>query len=201
MIEKIYEECNEHLRETDRKRDQLLVFYTIVLGAYFSSLDKIDPELKPPFAIAVAVFGIAVSITAVLLRSWHLKYGNTAKLLSSGLYKNGSPSFMEEQTKKELENLGMAERQPIWKWIKRYSSGVEFYTMNSFLVITFLPIYAIILEMNPGSLFALNPYLTFLADLLIYLLLANFLSALYLFRALRKSPWADWLLPKTEEAG
>ena len=182
MIDKTYEECHEHLREVGRKRDQLLVFYTIVIGAYFSSLDKIDPELKPPFAIAVAVFGIAVSITAVLLRSWHLRYVHTIKLLSDRKDIELSPSFMEDETKKRLGNLGISTRLLTWKWLKRYSSGVEFFTMNSFLVITFLPIYAIMLEMNLGLLFSRNPYLTFFVDLLIYLLVANFLSAWYLYK-------------------
>ena len=73
--------------------------------------------------------------------------------------------------------------------------------MNSFLVLTFLPIYAIILEMGLASLFPRNPYLTFFVDLLIYLLVANFLSAWYLYKDLGKSPWAEWLLPKSDEAG
>lgn len=199
MIEKLIEECHEHLRESDRKRDQLLMFYTIIIGAYFSSFDKLPDNLQPSFAIAIATFGIVISITAILLRGWHFKYRNTINLLINLKCKHESHSSYTDITKKISKEIGLDDHLTSSNWHKIYFSGVEFFTMNSFLLISFLPIYALI-SMKWNSLLPKNPYWTIIIDLFIYMLTTNIFSACILYSNLKKSLFADWLLPKGIES-
>lgn len=37
----IFHECNEHLKETDKKRDQVIGFYILLLGLLLFNYDKL----------------------------------------------------------------------------------------------------------------------------------------------------------------
>lgn len=66
-----FRQCNEDRRETERKRDQLIAFYTVIVGAYFAFAKDIQPDSSPAelihlrdaFTLAIAVLGLVLAIT------------------------------------------------------------------------------------------------------------------------------------------
>jgi hypothetical protein len=196
-IEKIYEECNEHLRETGRKRDQLMVFYSIIVGAYFASFNILaDFNLQYPFIFGLILLGLIFSLTIIQYRKWHLRYGNTVNLLHSLDFSDKATlnTNMEKHLESIKKNYGINDHFS-WGWLKYYLSGVEFLTFNGFLIITYLPIHIVILAFGIKSQFT-DPNWIFIIDLVIYLLIANLIAAIVLYKELKNKLWAAWFFPE-----
>lgn len=68
-----YNQANEHLRETDKKRDVLVGFYitlTVAFYGFYSYLGK-DPTLAIYLIVGLTLFGVCLGILFTLYRGWH----------------------------------------------------------------------------------------------------------------------------------
>lgn len=83
----IYRECNEHLRASDSKRNQLIAFYGALSGLLFgfgqggSSGQLISSCAPKVVYLAFGIFGIFASLVLVTFRKWHIVYVNTAMVI------------------------------------------------------------------------------------------------------------------------
>lgn len=78
-----YRQVNEHLRESDRKRNIFVGFYLVLVSSILGftlRLDDhaVDPALKLSFLSILFGVGIIVAIYTGISRAWHCEYNNTA---------------------------------------------------------------------------------------------------------------------------
>ena len=58
----LYEECNEHLREQDRKRDQTIAFFVALTG-YFVAKESILSDNSSSWILYLLLFVVGIIIT------------------------------------------------------------------------------------------------------------------------------------------
>ncbi len=209
-LEKIFSECNNHLRETDNKRDQLISFYLVLVGA-FLALNNAQPptSLNSNFgilpALVLSLVGLLVIAATNEYRKWHGRYSRTATLLIA-LGRDDERSFEKiekDARKKVYSDTGQANNTPMspLKWLsKRYLWGTEFYTYQASIIISSIPIYLLfkspidlviqVAQSRIGS----APILTVSLLFIIYLLVFNLCAAWNLYHDFRQYPWAKWLV-------
>lgn len=146
----IYGQCNEHLRETDKKRDQILVFFVTVTGLYISNYDKLSSIVKIPNIILgsiVGLIGIVLSLILIEYRMWHLKYALAAIVLQKLMFYNVGKlnrelvnKMLEFQIKRPghiTKYMTFSEfRKVISQHIQRFGyefRSIETLTLNAFL--------------------------------------------------------------------
>lgn len=83
-LEGIYEQCNEHLREQDRKRDQLLAFFGSVLGLILANIESLS-KLKYIEFIYLWFILITFILAFVMINymKWHSIYNYSAITLQN----------------------------------------------------------------------------------------------------------------------
>jgi hypothetical protein len=59
-----YRNCQEHLRELHEKRDRLIAFYAVIIGACVASLQKLG-NLTQVLAPGLGAAGVVASITLI----------------------------------------------------------------------------------------------------------------------------------------
>ncbi|WP_052342629.1 NUDIX hydrolase [Bacillus sp. EB01] len=86
-LEVIYEQCNEHLREQDKKRDQLLAFYGTIIGLVIANIDKLAKVDFIEFLYIPFVFiGIMLAYVLVNYMKWHSVYNYSAITLQNLMF-------------------------------------------------------------------------------------------------------------------
>nr|QNO52764.1 hypothetical protein KDAIOKAM_00033 [Methanosarcinales archaeon ANME-1 ERB6] len=128
-----YRQVNEHLRESDRKRDILVGFYLVlvssILGFTFRSDNHaLDPALKFSFLCILVGVGIVVAIYTGIARAWHCEYNNTAIAIHK-CFLNGDLNLLKAA--KDWKNSDKFGHYFNWK-------GTEFWIM--FLVLFLLSV-------------------------------------------------------------
>ena len=86
-----YRQCHEHLKETDKKRDQLAGLYAVVVGLVLSNLDKIG-QSKLPALVGLGLTGLLVMVATVHYRKWHITYVRCAQVLAGS-----EPAYAKEK--------------------------------------------------------------------------------------------------------
>ena len=94
-----YVQCNEHLRDTDRKRDTILGMYmTVTLGIYGlsgilsqqSTPGQLLSEQLLPVAVGLSMFGAPIGFLLTFLRGWHGLYVIQAIVFQEILHGNAT---------------------------------------------------------------------------------------------------------------
>lgn len=70
-----YNQCNDNLRDTDRKRDVMLGFYAAFSAALYGFAAK--PETQNLFSLGLVflvIFGIGLGLLFTIYRAWHNVY-------------------------------------------------------------------------------------------------------------------------------
>jgi len=187
----IYRQCHEHLKETDKKRDQILAFYAIIVGIFFGSLDKLK-DFKDIFAIVLALLGVLLAIVLIHYRKWHIVYVNSAIALQNLILCN-----------KDLTDTNIAE---VWKKLykkskqekfkvkfKRTILSTEFTIFNIFLVISSPTIYFAI--KNKFICWSyLQSLLGFVVVLILYVLILNLIGWRLIIWSGADGHKASWIL-------
>jgi len=71
----LYVQCNSHLLESDKKRDQILVLLASITGLYIGNLDRLKTMLAfNVIAISMVAIGIIFAFVVLEYRKWHIKY-------------------------------------------------------------------------------------------------------------------------------
>jgi hypothetical protein len=206
----IYTECNIHLREMDKNRDQLISFYLVLTGAFltvFGYLEKNglgDVLLASSFLLFV--LGVFVSRLANEFRIWHTRYSYTATLLSALGRAKTKKEFVKvhngllEHSYSE-DQLNITSKHMPFQWYlgrnARYMKGTEFYTYLVSVTVSFLPFYSMVhiltVAVYPVTLPTVH-FTIFILSFVIYLLIVTYFSARYIYEKFSTSPWATWLL-------
>ncbi len=78
-LKQIYGQANEHLREQEHKRDQIVMFYAVLLSFVITANHTIQVNFGGPIMmmileLALCVIGATVCIAISSLRGWHTQY-------------------------------------------------------------------------------------------------------------------------------
>ncbi|WPX10170.1 NUDIX hydrolase [Anaerocellum danielii] len=89
FLELLYAEANEHLRENDKKRDQILIVIATLSGAIFGFYEKLKGlpfGYKITMMLLVLMLSIFEPFILITYRKWHIVYHLGAKVLQQIMY-------------------------------------------------------------------------------------------------------------------
>lgn len=152
----VYGQCNTHLLEQGKKRDQVVSFYVIVLSFILTNLNYLKRDFlgRPTVLIIYATLMIAGGIVILILadlRSWHTQYLGAIYTINWAIANQKRFETVDElqaQMKAIMEdslNGGVEHRNNPWILLRKYAFGSTdnmVYTGIVFLVC--LPIFGII---------------------------------------------------------
>jgi len=198
-LQAIFAECNSHLRDADKNRDQLISFYLLLVGAFiaYAASKKIDNEFITLGSLLLTVLGIIVSRTTNEFRLWHTRYSYTARLLTALARAKPRSSVRNierkarEYTYRDLHNESMSKSMSVNWFRTKFMKGTEFYTYAASLIITFIPLYIFVSSFWSVSIVQL---ITLVISFALIFLVFSWISAQYYFDDVMKVPWAIWLL-------
>lgn len=193
ILDEIYKQCHEHLKETDKKRDQILGFFAIVVGIFFSSLDKLG-EVKDIFSVILSIFGVLLAIILIHYRKWHTIYVNSAIVLQNLILQGKDVTNQNISEVWQTLIIGGDYQKSNYKDIIKSTIqstllSVEFLVFNAFLVASFLPIYIVLNKWT-----CLSSLKRPIIALILYLLLFNVISWAILREAKKQCYNSSWLL-------
>ena len=150
----LYEECNEHLREQDRKRDQTIAFFVALTG-YFVAKESILSDNSSSWILYLLLFVVGIIITFILVRykTWHEKYVLASISISTVMFSNHEFSieefnkiYIETQNKKHIsfKNVFWSSESLILN-VYLLMNGLNLYFVLSHLFYTFYFIIIIIM--------------------------------------------------------
>lgn len=87
ILEMIYNEMHMHMRDAYKRRDQMIMFYILLLSALFAGWDKVS-NIKLECLTALFVFGFCLIFLLIQYRRWHIKYNNSITLYQYLIYSN-----------------------------------------------------------------------------------------------------------------
>jgi hypothetical protein len=133
-----YHQCNEHLRESDKKRDLILGSYvTLSLAIYTFSPQKPGSDNFIIVLLGLAIVGILIGFLFTLYRGWHGIYVLQAILLQEIIHKE--TTHVDGESVKKIE------------FAFNYVTSVELFMflilhlvvfMNAFLAVYLTPDFA-----------------------------------------------------------
>lgn len=136
-LNEIYQGVLVLLIETDKKRDQILLFYSALVAALITFLSsnagKEDPFTSLALSILFVVFSIVLGVVIIIYRKWHSYYVKSMIVLSN-IYVNHldpNPEIIQEIWAK---NTFIPQNKP---FIYR---GAEWWIFNAYLIISFIPL-------------------------------------------------------------
>jgi len=165
FFELLYAEANEHLRENDKKRDQILIVIVTLSGAilgFYEKLKGFPLGYKITMIILVFILCIFEPFILITYRKWHVIYHLSAKVLQQVLY-HGVEKVSAEIIKKLLE------------------SNIKKPTFTKFLFTTETMVYNLTLFLNISNMYVLfcsfrNIRYSFILIMFIgYLILYNYI--------------------------
>lgn len=188
--EETFKEVNSHIRESDKKRDQIVAFYGILIAAFMNSLDKIG-DLRVIASVVLALIGLGILIVILNLRRHHILYMYSAQAVQLLWASNAPPT----------------RQNAVWAWSKfmnpasKYMSEIlnplrstEAAVYNTYLAVWFLPLYTAIPTSILPRTSLCQQAVTFMLLLTMLLVLGN-AFAYYKLRGIQSANVEDlWLL-------
>jgi ADP-ribose pyrophosphatase len=165
----LYNQCNSHLLESDKKRDQILILLASITGLYIGNLDKL--RKMPGFAvlaICIVVMGIIFAFVVLEYRKWHVKYALACVVIQRLMFIKNNDIDQKKIT--EILRSIVVTATPI-DLFKRTESWI----FNLYVAINFINIY--ILEAS----YNVNIKIIYLS-IIIYFIVMNYIY----YKAIRK---------------
>jgi hypothetical protein len=78
-----YNQCHEHIKETDKKRDQISALYLVVVGLVFANYDKLPAESRLFLLLGLGLVGFFIILTVIQYRKWHIIYVRCAQAMGN----------------------------------------------------------------------------------------------------------------------
>ena len=142
LIDAIYKQCHDHLRDADKKRDQLIAFYAIIVGFFFAADDKIDARVKALLPLIVGLVGVFILFAVIQYRKWHLIYSNSFNALQDAVHQdpNTIKADLLEAAWQDINCRGF------WKQFCFFNpaTGTEAATFAALVVLSFSPWYIVL---------------------------------------------------------
>ncbi len=190
-----YAQVNEHLRESDRKRDILLGSYLTLSIAGLSICFSL--EVVPAWKIGILTFliclGFIVAVTVTRFRGWHAEYANVAMAIHK-CFIDGHYNLL-----KAAKDLKHKNKYPYFS-----PGGVEF--MMAMLVLVFLSVKAILLTYWVFDLLKLHLNLLLNIGIILVIILViigggRWRYKVYLVKREMQFPENSWCILVGEEKG
>mgnify|MGYP006298239969 CR=1 FL=1 len=181
----IYHEIHQHLRDNDKKRDQTIAFYLIILAAYIGIIGK--PKPNPVFynesiLIGVWIIGLICLLIVTQYRRWHIVHHCTfvtlQKIMSLPL------SLSEDICEKAWNDVNDT---PSVFDLMNPLRGVETCLIYFLSLLTFIPVFFLV-----DTFYGLFTLLL----AIVYILLSVYLSSRYVlsFHKFNRNEWPfRWL--------
>ena len=186
----IYHECNEHLKESDKKRDQVIGFYIVLLGLLLSNYDKLVNYRYLTLGI-FGLMGIFLIAVVIQYRKWHISYvrASQAVIVFSRIDSNSIQNKINA-SKEIIIKYGYMSKW--YNWFNPFNSTEA---VMFFIVIgaSFIPIQLFIIETGIGFIglpLKWSTVLNFLACYAIAIATCFFV----LRKEIQKDPFENWLL-------
>lgn len=136
-LDGIYEQCNEHLREQDKKRDQLIVFYGAIIGIIVGNINELKTMSYIPLILTIfIVFSIVLGFIMLNYMKWHTLYNNSAITLQiiMGIREKEVNQKMIDKIFKEVS------KKSKFKW-SDYFKKTETKMLNLYLLVSSINFY------------------------------------------------------------
>jgi hypothetical protein len=192
----IFHECNEHLKETDKKRDQVIGFYIVLIGLLLSNNEKLGnhPDLILGIFSLLGIFIIAVIIQ---YRKWHISYVRASQAVT--IYSRINNENFQNRiniTKSKISAYGYMSKWYNWLNPLRSSEAILFFII---IGASFIPIQLFIIETDITFINLPFKWSIFL-NLLTYYAIAIVICFCILRKEIQKDPFENWLLQPIELA-
>jgi len=185
LYQEVFKQCNESLRDSDKKRDQLLIVYGALIGLFFNALDK-SPMFRDVASLAVGIVGVALTVVLLNYRAWHLRYVNVAKCVLSMWSAGLRPTESSVRGAWEIhDRLGNGWNNPL--------RSTEAAIFNTFLVLSYLPWQFLIKSVHLIELPVASDTVPFVLNLIGYVVIWNCISLWFIRRRFVDSEGV-WLL-------
>jgi hypothetical protein len=159
----IYEQIHEHLRDTLKRRDQIIAFYLLLLAALISAWDKLG-EIQNIIVAVTWVIGFACFIVLTQYWRWQVIFHLSLVTLQNLMAFSKEPSLDEC---KRIWNTVNKTNLRVWSFLNPLK-GVEINVIYLFALMTFVPGY-LFYRINGVAILSLNSEIVaFLLDALTY---------------------------------
>jgi len=189
----IYEQCNEHLRETDKKRDQLAGFFAAIVGVVFANIQDIPADNRPFILAGLGVLGLFVMLSIIQYRKWHILYVHCIQALTIIISSNAK-SNKDVLSRVKEKFTSIKYRSSLRSRINPFDSAEA----SIFYVITFICFvpWQLLISGSTGILACpqLDPILSSIIDYAIFELCVLIISEVVLYRAVKTNPLDSWIL-------
>jgi hypothetical protein len=206
----IFEYSNTHLIETDKKRDQAIAAYILIVGLYLGFLDdfnslgnspKLSAELTQYDYISISMFLLSLVFIAIIInyRRWHNLYVHSVVVASVLMVRDlpFSTENIEKIWKEKFESGKYRELNPskLSSIFFSYLGSTEVQIYNAFSVISFPTVYLVFEAFI--SINSITPVTQYIVYQLIYTLILNIFAYRILRNVDRHGYKISWLLKYT----
>ena len=179
LLEILLNQTNEHLRETDRKKNQTYYFFLVLTGLYFSLYTRLSESwMIIVVTFVLAIIGIVMNLVIIYYQMWHSIYVNTAIILQKIMCKYKECSKLNVEEIRSLINKHI-DNYPF------YGHGTEFYFYNSFLLVT-SSLFGLFMYNMYSYFIASNKKLTNTDCLVLIVIIIVVMFYIYIFNYIRK---------------
>jgi hypothetical protein len=182
VLEAIHAEIHIDLRESDKKRDQVIAFYLLVLVGLFNAWDRIEP-IRGFVLGGIWIAGLLSFLVVMKFRWWHVHHGAAIVTLQRLLI--------------DEEPVTLDRCEVVWKKVNDGEAsvghlmyplgGVEAGTTLLFAFLTSLPAY-LLLQRSGWAWFHITAWLAFSLDTAVYVLVLTSASAFFARKAYSFDP-------------
>lgn len=146
-LSEVYQQCNEHLREGDRKRDQIVFIFASLIGVLIGGIEQIIKLFPMQYKsiISISVFSIAFIGGSILLevlssyRMWHLKYTLSCQVIQKLMFNRHEP--LSSKKISELLNRSMYKPE-----LRKVLRTTETLMLNIFIILNYISLVIIIFQ-------------------------------------------------------
>jgi hypothetical protein len=195
LVEAIHSQCHEHLRDADKKRDELVAFYALVIGLLFAGYRQIDDDLRPLLVFVVGLVGFFAVLTVIHYRKWHAIYSNCLRAMERAAAASRNSRLTRTGILEAWNSLPVHHSS--WRTWQLFNplAGTEAATFDALLVLSFLPWYLVPNAVPDLALLTVpNHVVGFVLGLAIYMIIMTLAGVIILNRDLRKDPFEHWVL-------
>lgn len=165
----LYVQCNNHLLESDKKRDQILVLLVSITGLYIGNLNELKKmQGFPVLAISMVIMGIIFAFLVLDYRKWHIRYSLSCSVIQRLMFIENK--IIDQKMITNILRSIVVTTKPL-KLFKKTESWI----FNLYVAINFINIYILEASYNFNTI---NIYLS----ILIYFVISNYIY----YKAIRK---------------
>lgn len=186
----IYTECNSHLKETDKNRNQLVSIYIILIGLLISNYDKLSANKDIVLGIFSSI-GLLVVISSIHYRKWHIIYTRTSQAVALYMLKDKLPE-KDRINEIDLYLQSTSYMNNPLSWLNPLKS-TEAAVYLLIVLATFIPIQLLLSEKGL-VFFSKSMLLSFVIGVLIYYVLLTFFAFHLIRSSIKKSAFDEWIL-------